>query len=171
MNSFLPVCREDVRARGWQEADFICVTGDAYVDHPSFGIAIISRLLESEGYKVAVLAQPKCDNDDDFLKLGKPRFGFFVTSGNVDSMVSNYTVALKKRNKDVYSPGGRPGQRPDRALNVYCGNLKRLYPGTPVIIGGLEASLRRFAHYDYWDNSVKPSVMVDCGCDLLVYGM
>lgn len=158
-------------ARGWQAADFICVTGDAYVDHPSFGIAIISRLLESLGYRVAVLAHPDCDSGRDFIRLGKPRLGFFVTSGNVDSMVSNYTVALKKRQKDVYSPGGKPGKRPDRALQVYCRKLKELYPHTPVIAGGLEASLRRFAHYDYWDNCVKPTVLMDCKADLIVYGM
>lgn len=158
-------------ARGWREADFICVTGDAYVDHPSFGIAVISRLLESLGYRVAVLAQPDCRDDRDFIRLGKPRFGFFVTSGNVDSMVSNYTVALKKRSKDVYSPGGKPGKRPDRALSVYCRKLKTLFPDTPVIAGGLEASLRRFAHYDYWSNCVKPSVLMECKADLLVYGM
>ncbi len=167
--SFLPISKEDMRGRGIDQLDFICVTGDAYVDHPTFGIAIISRMIEAAGFSVGIIAQPVCDAD--FMKLGEPKKCFMVTGGNIDSMVSNYTVALKKRNDDAYSPGGRGGRRPDRAVTVYCRALKRLFPGKEISIGGLEASLRRFAHYDYWSDSVMPSVLVDSGADYLMYGM
>ncbi|MCH5207997.1 MAG: YgiQ family radical SAM protein [Oscillospiraceae bacterium] len=166
---FLPVSREDIDKLGISQLDFICVTGDAYVDHPTFGIAIISRMIEAAGFSVGIIAQPQ--SDADFKALGEPRHCFMVTGGNIDSMVSNYTVALKKRNDDAYSPGGRGGKRPDRAVITYCRALKRLFPETEIEIGGLEASLRRFAHYDYWSDSVMPSILVDSGADLLMYGM
>lgn len=166
---FLPVCKKDMEQLGLEQLDFICVTGDAYVDHPSFGIAIISRMVESLGFSVGMIAQPV--SDADFTELGKPRFAFLVTGGNIDSMVSNYTVALKKRYDDAYSAGGRGGRRPDRALTVYCKTLRRIFPETDIAVGGLEASLRRFAHYDYWADKVMPSVLIDSGADLLMYGM
>lgn len=166
---FLPISREDMNERGITQLDFICVTGDAYVDHPTFGIAIISRMIEAAGFTVGVIAQPV--SDADFTRLGEPKYCFMVTGGNIDSMVSNYTVALKKRNDDAYSPGGRGGKRPDRAVTVYCRTLKRLFPDTEIEIGGIEASLRRFAHYDYWSDSVMPSVLVDSGADFLMFGM
>lgn len=159
-----------MRRRGWTEADFVCVTGDAYVDHPSFGIAIISRLLESMGFRVAVLAQPDPKDPESFRRFGRPRLGFLVTAGNIDSMVSNYTAAKKRRSADAYSPGGKL-RRPDRAAIVYSKAAKAAYPGCPVILGGIEASLRRFAHYDYWDDRVRPSILLDSGADLLSYGM
>ncbi len=166
---FLPVCKKDMEQLGLEQLDFICITGDAYVDHPSFGIAIISRMVESLGFSVGMIAQPV--SDADFTELGKPRFAFLVTGGNIDSMVSNYTVALKKRYDDAYSAGGRGGRRPDRALTVYSKTLRRLFPETDIAVGGLEASLRRFAHYDYWADKVMPSVLIDSGADLLMYGM
>ncbi len=166
---FLPVSEKELKERGIKQLDFICVTGDAYVDHPSFGIAIISRLLESFGCTVGMIAQPV--SDEDFTRLGKPKYAFMVTGGNIDSMVSNYTVAGKKRFDDAYSSGGKGGKRPDRAVTVYCRTLKRLFPDTEIAIGGLEASLRRFAHYDYWADKVMPSVLIDSGADLLMYGM
>ncbi len=166
---FLPVCKQDLSERGIEQLDFIVFTGDAYIDHPTFGIAIISRMIEASGFTVGVIAQPI--TDADYRKLGKPKYCFMVSGGNIDSMVSNYTVALKKRNDDAYSPGGKGGRRPDRALTVYCRKLKQLYPDVEISVGGLEASLRRFAHYDYWSDSVMPSVLVDCGADLLMYGM
>lgn len=166
---FLPVSKEDMEKLGITQLDFICVTGDAYIDHPSFGIAIISRMIEAAGFSVGIIAQPQ--SDADFKALGKPVHCFMVTGGNIDSMVSNYTVSLKKRNDDAYSPGGKGGRRPDRAVITYCKALKRLFPETEIEIGGLEASLRRFAHYDYWSDSVMPSVLADSGADLLMYGM
>lgn len=166
---FLPVSREELNERGIGRPDFICVTGDAYVDHPSFGIAIISRVIESLGFSVAMLAQPVAD--EDFRSLGAPKYAFMVTGGNIDSMVSNYTVAGKKRYDDAYSPGGKGGRRPDRAVTVYCRTLKRLFPDIGIAVGGLEASLRRFAHYDYWADCVLPSILIDSGADLLMYGM
>lgn len=166
---FLPVCKSDLEERGIKQLDFICVTGDAYIDHPTFGIAIISRMIEAAGFSVGIISQPLCDKD--FLALGQPKHCFMVTGGNIDSMVSNYTVALKKRNDDAYSPGGKGGKRPDRAVITYCKALKRLFPDTEIEIGGLEASLRRFAHYDYWSDSVMPSILVDSGADYLMYGM
>lgn len=166
---FLPVSKSDMEKQGIEQLDFICVTGDAYVDHPSFGIAIISRMLESFGCTVGIIAQPVTDKD--FTSLGTPKYSFMVTGGNIDSMVSNYTVAGKKRFDDAYSAGGKGGKRPDRAVTVYCRTLKRLFPDTEIAIGGLEASLRRFAHYDYWADKVMPSILVDSGADLLMYGM
>ena len=169
--AFLPITYKEIKELGWNEVDFVVVTGDAYVDHPSFGISIISRVLEDRGYRVAILAQPDVDSDKDFKRFGRPRLGFMVSSGNIDSMVSHYTAAKKKRSDDVYSPGGRAGKRPDRAVIVYSKKIKSIYPDVPVIIGGLEASLRRFAHYDYWDDEIKPSILLESGADLLSYGM
>lgn len=166
---FLPVSKKDMEQRGIAQLDFICVTGDAYVDHPSFGIAIISRLLESFGCSVGILAQPVSDRE--FTALGAPKYAFLVTGGNIDSMVSNYTVTLKKRHDDAYSAGGKGGRRPDRAVTAYCRRLRKLFPDTEIAIGGLEASLRRFAHYDYWSDRVMPSILADCGAQLLMYGM
>lgn len=168
---FLPVSKEDMLERGWYYCDFICVTGDAYVDHPSFGIAIISRVLEAEGFKVGIIAQPDMKNPDAFKALGRPRYGFFVTSGNIDSMVAHYSVAKRPRKTDFYSPGGKVGGRPDRAVIAYTKRIKENYPDLPVIIGGLEASLRRFAHYDYWDDAVRRSILFDSGADMISYGM
>ncbi len=169
--SFLPMTIEEVKSRGWQQVDFVYVTGDSYVDHPSFGTAIISRVLENEGYKVAILSQPDWHSAKDFTRFGKPRLGFFVTAGNIDSMVAHYTVAKRKRSDDAYTAGGKAGKRPDRAVTVYSNIIKSIYPDSPVIIGGLEASLRRFAHYDYWEDKVKPSVLFDSKADILSYGM
>ena len=169
--AFLPVTAEEMRHRGWSAPDFVYVSGDSYVDHPSFGAAIITRVLEAQGFKVCVLAQPRWKTDDDFKRFGKPRLGFFVSSGNIDSMVAHYTVTKKRRSDDAYTAGGKTGGRPDRAVTVYSKIIKRLYPDSPVIIGGLEASLRRFAHYDYWSDSVMPSVLFDSGADILSYGM
>ena len=168
---FLPVNMQDVRDRNWSEVDFVYVTGDAYVDHPSFGVSIISRVLEAAGFRVAVLAQPDYRSSEDFKRFGRPRLGFLVTSGNIDSMVAHYTVSKKKRTTDYYSPGGAMGRRPDRAVIVYCNRIREAYGDIPVIIGGLEASLRRFAHYDYWDGRVRRSILVDSRADLLTYGM
>ena len=169
--AFLPMNIKEVKARGWDEVDFVYVMGDSYVDHPSFGAAIITRVLEDCGYKVAVLSQPDCKNDADFLQFGKPRLGFFVTAGNIDSMVAHYTVAKRKRSDDAYTAGGKNGKRPDRAVTVYSNIIRRLYPDSVIIIGGLEASLRRFAHYDYWKNTVMPSVLFDSKADIISYGM
>ncbi len=166
---FLPITKKEMLERGWDCADFIIVTGDAYVDHPSFGTAIISRVLEHHGFNVAIISQPR--SDADYMKLGEPRYAFLVNGGNIDSMVAHYTAAKKKRSDDAYTPGGKAGARPDRATIVYTKNLKRLFPLKPVAIGGLEASLRRFAHYDYWDDKVRPSILIDSGADLLMYGM
>lgn len=169
--AFLPVTIEDMRERGWDQADFVLITGDAYVDHPSFGTAIIGRVLESRGYKVAILAQPDWKTADDFRRFGKPRLGFLINAGNVDSMVNHYSVMQHKRKTDSYSPGGKAGKRPDRAVIVYSGKAKEAYKGVPVIVGGIEASLRRFAHYDYWDDKVRRSILLDAKADLLIYGM
>ena len=168
---FLPVSPADVRARNWSDIDFVYVTGDAYVDHPSFGVSIITRVLESEGFRVAILSQPDYKNCEDFKRFGKPRLGFLVSSGNIDSMVAHYTVSKKKRSYDYYSPGGKMGKRPDRAVIVYCNRIREAYGDVPIIIGGLEASLRRFAHYDYWDDRVRRSILVDSRADILTYGM
>lgn len=169
--AFLPMNIKEVKARGWDEVDFVYVMGDSYVDHPSFGAAIITRVLEDCGYRVAVLSQPDWKNDADFLQFGKPRLGFFVTAGNIDSMVAHYTVAKRKRSDDAYTAGGKNGKRPDRAVTVYSNIIRRLYPDSVIIIGGLEASLRRFAHYDYWKNIVMPSVLFDSKADIISYGM
>ncbi|MGN0534672.1 MAG: YgiQ family radical SAM protein [Eubacterium sp.] len=171
MNGFLPISKQDMTDRGWEKVDFVYVTGDSYVDHPSFGASIITRVLESKGYKVAVLSQPNWNSTEDFTQFGKPRLGFFVTSGNIDSMVAHYTAAKKIRRDDAYTAGGKAGKRPDRAVIVYTKIIKKLYPDSPVIIGGLEASLRRFAHYDYWDDKIRPSILIDSGADLLSFGM
>ncbi len=167
---FLPISAQDVKDRGWDSVDFVFVTGDAYVDHPSFGVAIITRVLESEGFRVAVLSQPNL-TQEDFLQFGKPVYGFLVTSGNIDSMVSHYTVAKKRRSDDKYSPGGKRGNRPDRAVLSYCSFIRKVFGDIPIILGGLEASLRRFAHYDYWDDKVHPSVLTESDANILVYGM
>ena len=171
MSMFLPVSKEDMLARGWDEVDFVYVCGDAYVDHPSFGAAIITRVLEHNGFTVAFCAQPDWHSDADFVKFGRPRLGFLVSSGNIDSMVAHYTVAKRKRSDDAYSPGGKPGKRPDRAVEVYCKKIREIYGDIPIVIGGLEASLRRFAHYDYWSDSVHPSILISSGADLLIFGM
>ena len=168
---FLPVTREDMQARGWEAPDFVYVTGDAYVDHPSFGVAIISRVLEAAGYRVAILSQPDYRSAEAFREFGRPRLGFLVTAGNIDSMVAHYTAAKKRRSNDYYSPGGKMGNRPDRAVIVYCNRIREAYGDVPIILGGLEASLRRFAHYDYWDDKVRRSVLVDARADILTYGM
>lgn len=171
MNGFLPVTKEEMNARGWDCADFVYVSGDAYVDHPSFGASIITRVLESAGFRVAFLAQPDWRTDADFTRFGKPRLGFLVSSGNIDSMVAHYTAAKKKRSEDAYSPGGKAGFRPDRAVIVYCNKIREIYGDIPIIIGGLEASLRRFAHYDYWDDKIRRSILFDAQADLLSFGM
>ena len=171
MNKFLPISRADVRERGWETLDFVFISGDAYVDHPSFGPAILCRLLEKHGYKVGIIPQPDWHSTRDFTRLGKPRLAFLVSAGNMDSLLNQFTVAKKRRHEDAYSPGGEGGHRPARAVIVYANRLRELYPDVPIIIGGIEASLRRFAHYDYWSDEVRRSVLVDSMADLLVYGM
>jgi len=171
MTDFLPISRQEMLDRGWHYVDFVYITGDAYVDHPSFGAAIITRVLENAGFKVGVISQPDWKNNEDFMEFGKPRYGFFITSGNIDSMVAHYTVALKKRSTDAYTVGGKFGKRPDRAVIVYSQKIREIYGDVPIIIGGLEASLRRFAHYDYWDDKVRQSILFDSGADLISYGM
>ncbi len=166
---FLPISKKEMKEYGFSFADFVIVTGDAYVDHPSFGTAIISRVLESEGFKICIIPQPR--SDEDFMRFAKPRYAFLVNSGNIDSMVAHYTAAKKRRSEDAYTPGGKAGARPDRAVTVYTKKLKELYPDVPVLIGGIEASLRRFAHYDYWSDKVRESVLLESGADLLMYGM
>ncbi|HWR43091.1 YgiQ family radical SAM protein [Sporomusa sp.] len=171
MTDFLPMTREDMAKRGWDQLDFLFISGDAYVDHPSFGPAIISRLLEKYGYKVGIIAQPDWRSTSDFKRLGKPRIGVLVSAGNLDSMLNKYTAAKKYRSTDNYSPGGQAGRRPERATIVYCNRIRELWKTIPLIIGGIEASLRRFAHYDYWSDSVRRSILVDSRADLLIYGM
>ena len=168
---FLPITRAEMTARGWERPDFVYVTGDAYVDHPSFGVAIISRVLEAAGYRVAILAQPDWRTLDDVKRFGKPRLGFLVTAGNVDSMVSHYSVTRHRRSYDYYSPGGKTGLRPDRATIVYSNLIRQAYGDVPIILGGLEASLRRFAHYDYWEDRMRRSILIDSRADILTYGM
>ncbi|MBQ8839899.1 MAG: YgiQ family radical SAM protein [Clostridia bacterium] len=168
---FLPITRAECDALGWGAPDFVYVSGDAYVDHPSFGTAIITRVLENAGFKVAVLAQPDYKSAEDFKRFGRPRLGFLVSAGNIDSMVAHYTVSKKKRSYDYYSAGGKMGKRPDRAVIVYSNRIREAYGDIPIIIGGLEASLRRFAHYDYWDNKIRRSILVDSRADILTYGM
>jgi len=168
---FLPVSRADMKARGWDYYDFLLITGDAYVDHPSFGTPVIGRVLEAEGYRVAILPQPDWRSTKAFKALGRPRLGAMISAGNLDSMVAHYTAAKKTRSEDFYSPGKKAGLRPDRASIVYANRVREAFPGLPVVIGGLEASLRRFAHYDYWDDNVRRSALVDSKADLLVYGM
>ncbi|MCI8477834.1 MAG: YgiQ family radical SAM protein [Oscillospiraceae bacterium] len=169
--SFLPVSRSDLAARGWETYDFLVITGDAYVDHPSFGPAIIARVLEAEGYRVAILAQPDWRTPAAFTALGRPRLGVLLSAGNLDSMVAHYTAAKKRRSSDAYSPGSQPGLRPDRATIVYANRIREVFGDIPLVIGGLEASLRRFAHYDYWEDKVRRSILFDSQADLLVYGM
>ncbi len=168
---FLPVTMEEVKKRGWDAPDFVYVVGEAYVDHPSFGHAIISRVLEKAGYKVAMLCLPSFQDAEDFKRFGKPKLGFLVSSGVIDSMVNHYTASKKRRNEDAYAPGGQAGMRPDRAVTVYANRIHQAYKGVPVLIGGVEASLRRFSHYDYWDDGVRRSVLVDSAATLLMYGM
>lgn len=170
-NKFLPISKADMEERGWEQCDFIIVTGDAYVDHHSFGTAVISRVLENAGYKVGIIAQPDWHSTDDFMKLGRPRLAFLVNAGNMDSMVNHYTVSKRLREKDLYSPGGKMGLRPDRATIVYCNKIREAYKNINICIGGVEASLRRFAHYDYWADKVRKSILTDSGADLLIYGM
>ena len=168
---FLPASKADMEERGWWWYDFLLVTGDAYVDHPSFGTAVIGRVLEAEGYRVAVLAQPDWHSADAFRAMGRPRLGVMIGSGNLDSMVAHYTASKKRRSEDFYSPGKKAGLRPDHAVIVYANRAREAFPDLPIVIGGLEASLRRFAHYDYWDDKVRRSALADAGADILVYGM
>lgn len=171
INDFLPVSKSDMKKRGWTQCDFIYICGDAYVDHPSFGHAIITRLLEAFGYKVGIIAQPDWKNKESITILGEPRLAFLVSAGNMDSMVNHYTVNKKRRHQDAFSPGGVMGKRPDYATIVYCNLIRQVYKKTPVIIGGIEASLRRMAHYDYWSDKVKRSILIDSGADIISYGM
>ena len=169
--TFLPVSRQDMEKLNIKELDFVYVVGEAYVDHPSFGHAIISRVLEDAGYTVGIIALPDWHTKEDFMRLGKPRLAFLCSAGNMDSMVNRYTVNKKTRSEDSYAPGGRAGMRPDRATVVYCNRIREAYGDVPIIIGGVEASLRRFAHYDYWDNKVRRSILFDSRADILIYGM
>ena len=168
---FMPISKEDMKERGITQLDFVYIIGDAYVDHPSFGAAIISHVLHAHGYTVGIIAQPDWHDPKSVMRLGKPRLAWLVSAGNIDSMVAHYTVAKKKRSDDAYSAGGKGGQRPDRAATVYCKMCRAAAPEIPILTGGLEVSLRRFAHYDYWKNTVMPSVMVDSGADILMFGM
>ena len=171
MNGFLPISKQDMADRGWYYCDFLLVTGDAYVDHPSFGTAIISRVLEDAGYKVAILSQPDFHDERDFVAMGRPRYAVLINGGNIDSMVAHYTAAKKRRSDDAYTPGGKAGKRPDRAVTVYSMLARRAFPDTPIYLGGIEASLRRFAHYDYWADRVMPSILESTGADGLMFGM
>ncbi|MCG8453668.1 MAG: YgiQ family radical SAM protein [Spirochaetales bacterium] len=171
MNSFLPISSQDMADKEWDQLDFVLVTGDAYVDHPSFGAAVITRVLEAQGFRVGIIAQPDWTTPNSLKVLGRPRLGFLVTSGNLDSMVNHYTAAKKKRRQDAYTPGGKAGKRPDRAAIVYANLVRQAYKGMPVILGGLEASLRRMAHYDYWKDSLRRSILLDSKADLVIYGM
>lgn len=171
MQDFLPVTKKEMQQRGWDQVDFVYLTGDAYVDHPSFGAAIISRLLESRGYRVGIIPQPDWRKKESVQVFGAPRLGFLVSAGNMDSMVNHYTVSRKHRQKDSYSPGGEMGLRPDMPTVVYSNLIRQTYKHTPIILGGIEASLRRLAHYDYWENKVRRSVLLDSGADLISYGM
>lgn len=168
---FLPICKEDMEKRGWTQLDFVYVSGDAYVDHPSFGPAIITRILESYGYKVGIIAQPDWKDKNSVTILGEPRLGFLVSAGNMDSMVNHYSVSKKRRRTDAYTPGGVAGHRPDYAAIVYGNLIRQTYKHTPIILGGIEASLRRMAHYDYWSNKLKRSILLDSGADIISYGM
>ena len=170
-NDFLPICREDMEKRGWDQCDFVYVCGDAYVDHPSFGHAIISRVLEAHGYKVGIIPQPDWKNRESIAVLGKPRLAFLVSAGNMDSMVNHYSVSKRRREKDSFTPGGVMGKRPDYAAVVYSNLIRSVYKDSPIILGGIEASLRRLAHYDYWSGKVKRSILLDAQADLISYGM
>ena len=171
MNDYLPISKKDMRKRGWDEVDFVYVCGDAYVDHPSFGMAIITRVLEAHGFRIGVICQPDWKDEQSVQVFGRPRLGFLVSAGNMDSMVNHYTVSKKRRHQDAYTPGGVIGKRPDHATVVYCNLIRKVYKQVPIIIGGIEASLRRLAHYDYWSDSVKHSILVDSQADIAVYGM
>ena len=171
MSGFLPINREDMKREGIVQLDFVYVIGDAYVDHPSFGHAVISRVLQAHGYQVGIIAQPDWKNPDSIAVLGRPRLGFLVTAGNMDSMVNHYSVSKKRRGTDAYSPGGVMGKRPDYATVVYCQLIRRVYQDIPIIIGGIEASLRRLGHYDYWSKKVRRSILLEAGADLISYGM
>lgn len=171
IRDYLPISKEDMKNRGIEQLDFVYVTGDAYVDHPSFGPAIISRVLEANGYQVGIIAQPDWKDEESIQMLGKPRLGFLVSAGNMDTMVNHYTVAKKHRKMDAYSPGGVMGKRPDRATIVYCNLIRKVYKDIPIVTGGIEASLRRLAHYDYWSDKVKRSILLDSGADIISYGM
>lgn len=168
---FLPISKEDMQQRGWEQVDFVYVSGDAYVDHPSFGHAIITRVLEAHGYKVGIIAQPDWKDKESIMVFGEPRLAFLVSSGNMDSMVNHYTVSKKRRKTDAFTPGGVMGKRPDYATVVYSNLIRQVYKKTPIILGGIEASLRRLAHYDYWSNKLKRSILLDSGADILSYGM
>lgn len=171
MSDFLPISHEEMTEKGWFYCDFLLVTGDAYVDHPSFGTAIISRVLEDAGYKVAILSQPDFRDEHDFTAMGRPRYAVLINGGNIDSMVAHYTAAKKRRSDDAYTPGGKAGKRPDRAVTVYSMLARRAFPDVPIYLGGIEASLRRFAHYDYWADRIMPSILDSTGADGLMYGM
>src|SRR3989338_1151709 len=172
ITAWLPITKKEAESRGWDELDIILITGDAYVDHPSFGAAVIGRIIESEGLKIGIIPQPNWRDDlRDFKKFGKPKMFFAVTSGNMDSMVNKYTAGKRLRTDDAYTPGGEAGFRPDYATNVYTQVLKQLYPDVPVMIGGIEASLRRVTHYDFWSDKLVPNILSTSGADLLVYGM
>ena len=168
---YLPVCREDMIRCGWDQVDFAYVVGDAYVDHPSFGHAIISRILEAHGFRIGIIAQPDWKNPESITVFGRPKLGFLVTGGNMDSMVNHYSVSKKRRQTDAYTPGGVIGKRPDYATVVYCNLIRKVYKEIPILIGGIEASLRRLGHYDYWSNRVKRSILLDSQADILMYGM
>lgn len=170
-DGYLPISMEDLKERNIEQLDFVFVIGDAYVDHPSFGHAIISRVLESNGYTVGIISQPDWKDKNSITTLGEPKLGFLVMSGNMDSMVNHYSVSKKRRSTDSFTPGGVMGKRPDYATTVYCNLIRQTYKHTPIIVGGIEASLRRLAHYDYWSNKVKRSILLDSGADLVVYGM
>lgn len=170
-DKFIPLTKKEMDEQGITQFDFIYITGDAYVDHPSFGAAIVTRLIEAMGFTVGIISQPDWHTDRDFKRFGPPKYAFLVTSGNIDSMVAHYTAAKRKRSDDAYTAGGAAGKRPDRAVIVYCRKLREYFGDVPIAVGGLEASLRRFAHYDYWDDAVRPSILVDSGADLLMYGM
>ena len=172
LKAYLPTTRKELELRGWDEVDVVFFTGDAYIDHPSFGAAVIGRTLEAAGYRVAIVPQPDWRGDHrDFTKMGRPRLYFAVSAGSMDSMVNHYTAARRRRSDDAYTPDGKAGARPDYCTITYCRILKQLYPDVPVIIGGIEASMRRLTHYDYWQDQLMPSILVDSGADMLVYGM
>ena len=171
MKQFLPISAQEIAERGWEQIDFLFISGDAYVDHPSFGPAVICRVLEAQGYKVAMLCQPRWDKAEYLAELGKPRLGVLISGGNLDSMLCRSTAAKNERAVDKYTAGGAVGQRPDHATAVYAQLVKQLWPDMPVVIGGIEASLRRFVHFDYWENKLMPSILEASGADLLVIGM
>ena len=172
LKAYLPTTKKELQLRGWDEVDIILFSGDAYIDHPAFGAAVIGRVLEHAGYKVAIVPQPDWRGDyRDFTKLGRPRLFFAVTSGSMDSMVNHYTAAKRLRSDDAYTPEGKAGMRPDYCTITYCNILKKLYPEVPLVIGGIEASMRRVTHYDYWSDRLLPSMLVDSPADILVYGM